>query len=141
MRSSRPSSRSACSRTGSGMPASSILVRYSPMTSESSSPSSLRIESICLRRKYSRCCCWAQDSGHAAVVAAQLEDLVDHRAVIALELARAPVDRDVVDALVDLDPQVALGIVLGLAEQTARHALEGRAADPAGQADAIGDTR
>jgi hypothetical protein len=28
----------------------------------SSSPSSLRIESICLRRKYSRCCFWAPDS-------------------------------------------------------------------------------
>ena len=28
----------------------------------SSSPSSLRIDSICLRRKYSRCCFWAPDS-------------------------------------------------------------------------------
>ena len=56
MRSSRPSSRSACSRTSSGMPASSIFVRYSSTTEPSSSPSSLRIDSICLRRKYSRCC-------------------------------------------------------------------------------------
>ena len=56
MRSRRPSSRSACSRTASGMPASSILVRYSSTTEPSSSPSSLRIDSICWRRKYSRCC-------------------------------------------------------------------------------------
>jgi hypothetical protein len=61
MRSSRPSSRSACSRTSSGMPASSILVRYSSTTEASSSPSSLRIDSICLRRKYSRCCFSAPD--------------------------------------------------------------------------------
>ena len=39
-----------------GMPASAIFVRYSSITEPSSSPSSLRIESICLRRKYSRCC-------------------------------------------------------------------------------------
>ena len=62
MRSSRPSSRSACSRTSSGMPASSIFLRYSSMTEPSSSPSSLRIDSICLRRKYSRCCFCAPDS-------------------------------------------------------------------------------
>ena len=63
----RPSARgararcSACSRTSSGMPASSILVRYSSATEPSSSPSSLRIDSICLRRKYSRCCFSAPD--------------------------------------------------------------------------------
>ena len=32
------------------------LRRYSSTTEPSSSPSSLRIDSICLRRKYSRCC-------------------------------------------------------------------------------------
>ena len=58
----RRSSRSACARTASGMPASSIFVRYSSTTEPSSSPSSLRIESICLRRKYSRCCFCAPDS-------------------------------------------------------------------------------
>src|ERR671914_708286 len=61
MRSSRSSSRSACSRTSSGMPASPIFVRYSSMIEPSSSPSSLRIDSICLRRKYSRCCFSAPD--------------------------------------------------------------------------------
>ena len=48
--------------TASGMPASSIFVRYSSTTDPSSSPSSLRIESICLRRTYSRCCFCAPDS-------------------------------------------------------------------------------
>ena len=42
-------------------PASSIFVRYSSATDASSSPSSLRIDSICLRRKYSRCCLSAPD--------------------------------------------------------------------------------
>ena len=59
IRSSRFSSFSACSATFSGMPASAILVLYSSATELSSSPSSLRIDSSCLRRMYSRCCfCW-----------------------------------------------------------------------------------
>ena len=163
MRSRRPSSRSACSRTASGMPASSIFVRYSSTTEPSSSPSSRRIDSICLRSKYSRCCLPAPSStssrmllahlqlgqalalerqrllqalgdverleqldlllegqvgrvaggvgqraglgdgadpgGDAAVVAAQLEDLLDRGAVLALELARAAVDGHVVGVL------------------------------------------
>ena len=61
MRSSRETSFSACSRTASGIPASSIFFRYSSETEPSSSPSSLRIDSICLRRKYSRCCFSAPD--------------------------------------------------------------------------------
>ena len=56
MRSSRPSSLSACSLTASGMPASAILARYSSTTEPESSPSSRWMDSICLRRKYSRCC-------------------------------------------------------------------------------------
>ena len=44
------------------MPASAIFVSYSSIRLASSSPSSLRIDSICLRRKYSRCCFWAPDS-------------------------------------------------------------------------------
>src|SRR4029450_13220560 len=39
----RESSRSACSRTGSGIPASSIFLRYSSTIEASSSPSCLRI--------------------------------------------------------------------------------------------------
>ena len=34
----------------------------------SSSPSSLRIDSICLRRKYSRCCFWAPDSTSSRIL-------------------------------------------------------------------------
>ena len=188
MRSRRPSSRSACSRTASGMPASSIFVRYSSTTEPSSSPSSRRIDSICLRRTYSRCCLsapsstssrmrrrtcssarrsrWkregelealgdverlqqldlllegqvgrvaggvgqraglgdrAQQGGDAAVVAAQLEDLLDGRAVLALEVAGAPVDGHVVGALVDLDAQAAGGVGVGGAGDAARDALE-----------------
>ena len=171
-RTARPCARAGPARArparapSSGMPASSILARYSSTTEASSSPSSLRMESICLRRKYSRCCFSAPDwtssrmrlrtcssasrsrwssseraqalgdverleqldlllegqvrgvaggvgqraglgdradeGGDAAVVAAQLEDLLDDRAVLALELAGAPVDRDVVGALLDL---------------------------------------
>ena len=156
------------------MPASSILVRYSSTTEASSSPSSLRIDSICLRRKYSRCCFSAPDwtssrmrvrtcssasrsrwslegqleplghverleqldlllegqvgrvaggvgqrarlgdraheRGHAAVVAAQLEDLLDHGAVLALEVAGAPVDGLVVGMRLDLHAQGAGGV-------------------------------
>ena len=61
IRSSRFSSFSACSTTASGMPASAIFARYSSATEPSSSPSSLRIDSSCLRRMYSRCCfCWPE---------------------------------------------------------------------------------
>ena len=49
----------------------------------------------------------AQEGGDAAVVAAQLEDLLDDGAVLALELARAAVDGHVVGVLVDLDAQAA----------------------------------
>ena len=178
MRSSRATSRSACSRTASGMPASSIFLRYSSATLASSSPSSLRIDSICLRRKYSRCCfsapertssrmrsrTWssvqaaragaarafssrsvtsrvsssstfcsklevrrvaarvgqrarlgdrAHEGGDAAVVAAQLEDLLDHGAVLALELAGSPVERLVVGVRLDLDAEVAARVGAG----------------------------
>ena len=62
MRSSRESSRSACSSTFSGISASAIFVRYSSTTEASSSPSSLRIESSWRRRMYSRCCFSTPDS-------------------------------------------------------------------------------
>ena len=203
MRSRRPSSRSACSRTASGMPASSIFARYSSTNEPSSSPSSRRIDSICLRSTYSRCCLpapsstssrmrrrtcssarrsrWkphgrlealgdvgrleeldlllegqvggvargvgeraglldgAQPVGDAAVVAALLEDLLDGRAVLALELTGAPVDGDVVGVLDDLDAEAAGGIGVGGAGDAARDALEVRAAGAAGEADLLGD--
>ena len=203
MRSSRPSSLFACSSTASGMPASAIFVRYSSTIEAESSPSSRWIDSICLRRKYSRCC-WsapsrtssrilrrscsstsrsrwiftasssrsvtssvsstcdlllevdvgrvadrvgerarlddrAQELRHALVGAAQLEDLGDDRAVLALGGAGAPVDGDVVRMLGDLDPQLAGGVGVRGARDAAGDAGERHGAAAAGQPHAVGD--
>ena len=78
----------------------------------------------------------AQERRDAPVVAAQLEDLLDDGAVLALELAGAPVDGHVVGALVDLDAQLAAGAGLGGADQRAVLAGEGDGAAAAGQPDA-----
>src|SRR5439155_24596624 len=75
----------------------------------------------------------------AAVVAAQLEDLLDDRAVLALELARVAVDGNVVGVLGDVDTQVAERVVVGGAGDAAGDALQRGAAAAAGQADALGD--
>ena len=203
MRSRRPSSFSACSRTCSGMPASAIFARYSSTTDASSSPSSLRIDSICLRRKYSRCCLLgagldvladplahlqlgqalaleaqgqlealgdverleqldlllegevggvaarvgqraglgdrAHERSHAAVVAAQLEDLLDHGAVLALELAGAAVDGLVVGGSSTSTRRRPVGSVLGGAGDAAVEAVQRDGLDAAGQADVVGD--
>ena len=98
MRSSRSSSRSACSRTASGIPASAIFVRYSSTTEPSSSPSSLRIDSICLRRTYSRCCLRAGlDVVADALAHLQLGE------PLALELERELEPLDDVERLEQLD--------------------------------------
>ncbi len=81
----------------------------------------------------------AQERGDAAVVAAQLEDLLDDGAVLALEVAGLAVDRDRVGALVDLDEQPAVGHRLRGAGDAAVQALQGDGAAAAGQADAVGD--
>ena len=81
----------------------------------------------------------AQERRDAPVVAAQLEDLLDGRAVLALELARASVDGHLVGALVDLDAQLAAGAGLGGADQRAVLAGEGDRVAAAGQADLLGD--
>ena len=81
----------------------------------------------------------AQERGDASVVAAQLEDLLDRGAVLALELAGAPVLGDLVGTLVDLDAQLAAGAGLGGADQRAVLAGEGDGAAAAGQADLLGD--
>ena len=99
MRSSRSSSRSACSRTASGMPASSIFVRYSSTTEPSSSPSSLRIDSICLRRMYSRCCFCAPDSTSSRMRRAHLQ----LGEPLALEAQRQLEPLDDVERLEELD--------------------------------------
>jgi hypothetical protein len=76
----------------------------------------------------------------APVVAAQLEDLLDDRAVLAHELARAAVDRGGVGRRRHLDAQVARGVGARGAGDASGQALEHRAGRPAGQADAVGDT-
>ena len=82
----------------------------------------------------------AQERGDAAVVAAQLEDLLDDRAVLALEVAGAAVDGDVVGVLDDLDAQAAdrRGLCAAPATPRAMPSSDG-AAGAAGQADALGD--
>ena len=81
----------------------------------------------------------ADPGGDAAVVAAQLEDLLDGGAVLALELARAAVDGHVVDALLDLDAQAPGVVGVGGAGDAARDALEHRAVPAAGEADTLSD--
>src|SRR3954447_11165958 len=83
----------------------------------------------------------AHPGGDAAVVATQLEDLLDGGAVLALELARAAVDGHVVDALLDLDAQAPGVIGVGGAGDAAGDALEHRAMTAAGEADALRDGR
>ena len=81
----------------------------------------------------------AQERRDAPVVAAQVEDLLDHGAVLALELARAAVDRLFVGALLDVDAQVADGVGLRGARDAAVQAAERGRAPAAGEADGVGD--
>jgi hypothetical protein len=80
----------------------------------------------------------ADERRDAAVVAAELEELLDHRAVLALELTGLAVDGLVVGVRFDLDVQVAVGTGLRGADATAVLALEGDRATAAGEADAVG---
>ena len=80
----------------------------------------------------------ADEGRDAAVVAAQLEDLLDDRAVLALELARARVGLVAVRALVDLDAQLSVRVGLGGADDAAVQAAERHRAAAAGQPDAVG---
>ena len=81
----------------------------------------------------------AQEGRHAALVAAQLEDLLDHGAVLALEIAGLAVDRNRVGGLFDLDVQPAVGQRLGGAGDSAVQSLKGNGTCAAGEADAVGD--
>ena len=83
----------------------------------------------------------AQERADALVGAARLEDLLDGGAVLALEVTGAPVDRNGVGSLLDLDAQAAEGIGAGGAGDAAHLAGEGHGAAAAGQPDAIGDVR
>ena len=83
----------------------------------------------------------AQERADALVGAARLEDLLDGGAVLALEITGAPVDRNGVGSLLDLDAQAAERIGAGGAGDAAHLAGEGHRAAAAGQPDAIGDVR
>jgi hypothetical protein len=63
---------------------------------------------------------------------AQLEDLLDDRAVLGLELARPSRRRRLVGPLLDLDVQPAAGAGLGRAEQRAVQAGQRRDCAPPG---------
>ena len=81
----------------------------------------------------------ADERRDTAVVAAQLEDLLDGRAVLALELAGLDARRLLVGALDDLDAQVPLRVGVGGAELGAVQAVQGDGAAAAGHADALAD--
>ena len=81
----------------------------------------------------------ADERGDAAVVAAQLEDLLDDRAVLALELADAAVGGLLVGPLLDLDEQTALRVGGRRAGDAAVQAVQRDRATAAGEPDAIGD--
>ena len=81
----------------------------------------------------------ADEGGDAAVVAAQLEDLLDDRAVLALELADAAVGRLLVGPLLDLDEEAALRVGGRRAGDAAVQAVQRDGAAAAGEADAVGD--
>ena len=81
----------------------------------------------------------AQERRDALVGAAQLEDLLDHGAVLALGHAGAAVDGDVVGVLGHLDAQAAAGVGVGGAGDAAGDAGERDGAAAARQAHQIGD--
>ena len=81
----------------------------------------------------------AQERGDALVGAALLEDLLDHGAVLALGGAGAPVDGDVVGALLDLDAQAAGLVGVGGAGDAAGDAGQRDGTAAAGEADAVRD--
>ena len=82
----------------------------------------------------------AHERGDAPVVAAHLEDLLDDRAVLALELLHAPVDGLLlVGPLLDLDAQAALRIGVRGARDPAVQAGQRHGAASAGKAHGVDD--
>ena len=71
----------------------------------------------------------ADEGGDAAVVAAQLEDLLDDGAVLALELADAAVGRLLVGPLLDLDEEASLRVGRRGAGDAAVQAVRARPRD------------
>ncbi len=81
----------------------------------------------------------AQELADALVGAAQLEDLLDDRAELALRGPGAPVDRDVVGMLGDLDAQAAGVVGVRGARDAAGDPGERHGAATAGQPHVVGD--
>ena len=80
----------------------------------------------------------ADEGGDAAVVAAQLEDLLDNGAILGLERADGLAGRLLVGALVGLDEEAAAGVGLGRAGNGAVEAVQRHGDAAAGQADRVG---
>ena len=83
----------------------------------------------------------AHEGGDAPVVASQLEDLLDDRAILPLELADALVRGLLVRALLDLDEEAPLWIACRGAGHPSVQAVERHGSTAAGQPDAVGDLR
>ena len=81
----------------------------------------------------------AQERADPLVRAAQLEDLLDDRAVLALEVAGGPVDRHVVGVLGDLDHEAAGGVGVCGTRDTAGDAGQGDGAAATREPDVVGD--
>ena len=79
----------------------------------------------------------ADERRDSTIVAAQLEDLLDGRAVLRLELTGLDARRLLVGTLHDLDPEVALRIGVGGAELGPMQAVQGHCAAAAGHAHAL----
>src|SRR5262245_53720062 len=83
----------------------------------------------------------ADEGAHAAVVAAQLENLVHHRAVLALQLARLAGWRSHVGMVLDLDAELAVATGARRSGDAAVERLEAHGAGWAGQLDALDHVR
>ena len=71
----------------------------------------------------------AHEAGDAAFGVADVQDLLNHCAVLAVQVAGLPVDGDGIGAFLDVDEQPAVGEGLGGAGDSAMQALEGERAD------------
>ncbi len=83
----------------------------------------------------------SQEGGDALVGATHLEDLLDDRAIFAVELTGAPVHRNVVGMGGDVHAKATLRVALRSSDETTRDALERHAATAAGHADGVYDLR
>jgi len=81
----------------------------------------------------------AQEGRDPAVVAADLEDLLDDRAILALQVAGRAVHRRWIRLLVDLDEQPSVRHRLGGAGDAAVEAMQREGAPSAGQPDLLAD--